>query len=87
MSESAMVREAEGAAMESAKNVEIRGFSREREGQRGQRRLAIQSRASQTCAGQEVGEGFQTEAIILSCSGKLGQPVLHSISAPWPKQR
>ena len=58
--EAAMMGKSEDrAADETAEDVEIRSFGGEREGQRGQRCLAVQAGASQARAGQKVGEGFQ----------------------------
>jgi len=51
MSEAAMMSESECRSAKSAKNVEIRGLSRQRHGGRGKRRLAVEPGAPQACAG------------------------------------
>jgi hypothetical protein len=50
--------QAERRASEAAQNVEVRGFSRQRQSSRGKRRLAIESGAAHGGAEQEVGYGF-----------------------------
>ena len=65
MGESAMVGEAEGRAAKSADHVEVGRFGRQRQSERGQRRLAVQSGASQAGAGQEVSKRFQAVRGIL----------------------
>ncbi len=57
--EAAMMGEAERGATETAKHVDVGSFSGERKRERGQRRLAVESGASHTSAGQKVGDGFQ----------------------------
>ena len=51
--------ETEGGAVDAAQDIEIRSFSGEGQGQRGKRSFAVESGASQTSAGQEVGDWFQ----------------------------
>jgi len=55
----AMVREGESWTSEAAEDVEVGGFSGEREREGGQSGLAVEAGASQACAGQEVGDRFQ----------------------------
>src|SRR5450432_4470645 len=60
MRESAMVGKAESRAAEkTSDHVEVRSLRRERERERGQRGLAVESGAAQACSGQKVGDGFQ----------------------------
>src|SRR5580704_10798668 len=60
MGEAAVVGEAEGVAAKASEYVEIGSFSRERQRQRGQRCLAVQSGAPHARAKQKVGDGFQS---------------------------
>ena len=60
MREAAMVGETEGGAADAAEDIEVWGFGGEGERERGERGLAVESGASQACAGQEVGDGFQS---------------------------
>jgi hypothetical protein len=60
-----MVGEAEGRAAETSEDIEIGSLGGEREGQRGQRCLAVQPGTSQARAGQEVSDGFQAILRIL----------------------
>jgi hypothetical protein len=60
MSETPVMGKAEDWVLETAKHVDIRRFGGQ--GERGgrQRRLAVQAGSSQTGAGEEVGDGFQS---------------------------
>ena len=53
--EAAMVGEGEGRATEAAEDVQVRSLGGERERERGQRRLAVESGAAQACASRENG--------------------------------
>lgn len=68
MGESAMMGEAESRSADAAEDVEVWRFGGERQRERGQRSLAIESGAPQACAGQEVGNGFQ--AVSKDCRGR-----------------
>ncbi len=59
MGKAAMMGEAKSGAADSAEHIEVWRFGGERERERGQRGLAVESGASQAGAGQEVGDGFQ----------------------------
>jgi hypothetical protein len=54
-----MVSETERVTTEAGEDVEIGSFGGEREGERGQRGLAIQPGAAHAGAGEEMGDGFQ----------------------------
>ena len=68
MGESAMMGEAKSGAADTAKHIEVRRFGGERQRESGQSSLAIEAGAPQTCAGQEVGNGFQ--AVSKDCRGR-----------------
>ena len=69
--EAAMMREAKGRAADAAQDIEIRGFGGERERERGKGGLTIESGASHTRAGQEVGDRFQAvKRILWGCAEK-----------------
>ncbi len=55
-----MMREAEGWAAEAAENIQIGSLCGERQHRRGQRRLAVEAGAAHACAGQEMGDRFQS---------------------------
>ena len=65
MGEAAVVSEAKGPAAKTSNDVEIRRLCGERQRERGERRLAVESGAPQARAGQEVGDGFQAVREIL----------------------
>src|SRR5450631_3701553 len=55
---------------DSADDVEVGSFGGERERERGQRGLAVESGASHAGAGQEVGDGFQSvRGILIALDG------------------
>ncbi len=54
-----MMGKGEGRAAKAAEDVEVGSFGGERERERGQRGLAVESGAAQACTGQEMGNGFQ----------------------------
>ena len=70
MGEAAMVGESKDSAFDAGENVQVGRFRRQRHGGCGQSGPAIESRASQAGAGQEVGNGFQSFAWP-SCSTSL----------------
>jgi len=65
MGEAAMVSETERGTAKTTKNVQIGSLGGERHCERGQRRLAVESDASEAGAGQEVGDRFQSVRGIL----------------------
>ncbi len=68
-----MVGEAEGGTAQAAENIEIGGFGGEREGERGQRGLAVEAGASEAGAGQEVGQGFQAVGRFYGVVGEMSK--------------
>ncbi len=65
MRKSAVMREAESSPAETAQDVEIGRLGSQRKSERGERRLAIESGASDTRAGQKVCDRFQAVNCIL----------------------
>ncbi len=59
MGDAAMVLQSRNGAFDLPEHVEIGGLGGEHHGYGGQLRLAIEARASKTCAGQKVGNGIQ----------------------------
>ena len=68
-----MMRETEGRAAEAAEDVEIGSLRGERESERGQRGLAVESGAAHARAGQEMGDWFQVLGILFGCARNCQQ--------------
>jgi hypothetical protein len=70
MRETAMVSEAEGAAVKGSKNIEIGRFSGKRKRQRGERCLSVESGTPHARAEKEVSDRFQSigEFLLAGCN-------------------
>ncbi len=81
MRESAMVLEPECASAETRKDIKVGRLRSEREGQRRERRLAVEPGAPQACAGQEMSDGFQEVECILFSAAHFRQTYSHILRA------